>query len=97
MAQFDLHRLDGGILVVDLQTNLIGLSTTRIVAPLAEEGERTALPGLTPRLDHDGRTWIVRVPEMAAVPGAALGPALGSAREIRDALKRAIDVLIDGF
>ena len=33
MAQFDLYRLKGGQLVVDLQTDLIGIDASRIVAP----------------------------------------------------------------
>jgi toxin CcdB len=38
MPQFDLFRLEGGTLVVDLQTDLIGRDATRIVAPLRERG-----------------------------------------------------------
>ena len=48
MAQFDLYRLADGTLVVDLQTDLIGLEATRIVAPLREEGVYTVFPGVTP-------------------------------------------------
>jgi toxin CcdB len=97
VAQFDLHRLDGDVVVVDLQTDLIGLDATRLVAPLREQGRYAAFPGLTPEIETLGRIWIVRVPEMAAVPTAALGPSIGSAASARDALKRAVDILIDGF
>lgn len=97
MAQFDLHRLDDGVLVVDLQTDLIGLDATRLVAPLREKGRYAAFPGLTPEVEAFDRCWIVRVPEMAAVPGGALGPAVGSIRDAREAPKRALDILIDGF
>lgn len=38
MAQFDLYRLRGGQLVVDLQTGLIGIDASRIVAPLRDAG-----------------------------------------------------------
>ena len=48
MAQFDLFRLKGGQLVVDLQTDLIGIEASRIVAPLREAGRYAAFPGLTP-------------------------------------------------
>jgi toxin CcdB len=47
MAQFDVHRLAGGALVVDLQTDLIGLDATRIVAPLRAEGRYAAFRGIT--------------------------------------------------
>ncbi|MBM2324271.1 MULTISPECIES: CcdB family protein [Marivita] len=96
MAQFDLFRLTGGQLVVDLQTDLIGIDATRIVAPLREAGRYAAFPGLTPAVDHDGIAWIVRVQELAAVPRAELLDRVGSLADQRDALKRALDILIDG-
>jgi toxin CcdB len=97
MAQFDIHRLAGGVLVVDLQTDLIGLDATRIVAPLREDGIYARFPGLTPAADFEGRRWIVRLQEMAAVPASQLGVPVGSVRHLRDELKRGLDILIDGF
>lgn len=97
MAQFDVFRLASGMLVVDLQTDLIGLDATRIVAPLREEGVYAAFPGLTPSVTMDGRRWIVRVQELAAVPAGELRTRVGSLAGHRDALKRGVDVLIDGF
>lgn len=97
MAQFDLYRLRGGQLVVDLQTDLIGIEASRIVAPLREAGRYAAFPGLTPTVEADGATWIVRVQELAAVPGSELQEPAGSLAHHRDALKRALDILIDGI
>ncbi|MCB4458524.1 CcdB family protein [Leisingera sp. McT4-56] len=96
MAQFDLYRLNGGQLVVDLQTDLIGIDASRIVAPLREAGRYAAFPGLTPSVEAEAATWIVRVQELAAVAGTELGEPIGSLEEHRDALKRALDILIDG-
>jgi len=96
MAQFDLYRLNGGQLVVDLQTDLIGIEASRIVAPLREAGRYAAFPSLTPSVEVDGTAWIVRVLELAAVPGAELREPVGSLGDHRDALKRALDILIDG-
>ena len=96
MAQFDLYGLKGGQLVVDLQTDLIGIEASRIVAPLREAGRYAAFPGLTPSVEVDGTNWIVRVQELAAVPGAELHVPVGSLADHRDALKRALDILIDG-
>lgn len=96
MAQFDVYRLQSGILVVDLQTDLLGIDASRIVAPLREEGAVAAFPGLTPVVQVDGKGWIVRVQELAAVPGSELRHRVGSLREDRDRLKRALDILIDG-
>ena len=96
MAQFDLYRLRGGQLVVDLQTDLIGIEASRVVAPLREAGRYAAFPGLTPTVELDGSTWIVRVQELAAVAGSELRDRVGSLAEHRDAFKRALDILIDG-
>ena len=96
MAQFDLFRLKSGQLVVDLQTDLLGIEASRIVAPLREAGRYAAFPGLTPIVNVAGASWIVRVQELAAVPGAELRDKVGSLTDHRDALKRALDILIDG-
>ena len=96
MAQFDVFRLTSGRLVVDLQTDLIGIDASRIVAPLREAGRYAAFPGLTPQVAFDGAIWIVRIQELAAVPGSELHHHAGSLVGHRDALKRALDILIDG-
>ena len=96
MAQFDVFRLKSGMRVVDLQTDLIGITATRIVAPLRAADRHAALPGLTPQVEVEGATWIVRMQELAAVPGSELGDRIGSLIGDRDALKRALDILIDG-
>lgn len=96
MAQFDLYRLRSGQLVVDLQTDLIGLEASRIVAPLRPAGQHASFPGLTPEVRVAGQSYIVRVQELAAVPRAELAEWIGSLDAARDALKRAIDILIDG-
>jgi toxin CcdB len=96
MAQFDLFRLKGGQLVVDLQTDLIGIDASRIVAPLREQDNYASFPGLTPSVVFDEITWIVRIQELAAVPGSELREPVGSLADHRDVLKRALDILIDG-
>lgn len=97
MAQFELYRLKGGQIVVDLQTDLIGIDASRIVAPLREAGRYVSFPGLTPAVELEGETWIVRVQELAAISGSELRERIGSMAEHRDVLKRAMDILIDGF
>jgi toxin CcdB len=97
MAQFDVFRLKSGMLVVDLQTDLIGIDASRIVAPLREAGKYVAFPGLTPMVEIDGTVWIVRLQELAAIPGTELRDRLTSLAAQRDALKRALDILIDGI
>ena len=96
MAQFDLYRLGSGQLVVDLQTDLIGLDASRIVAPLRDAGQYAALSDLTPEVHLDGSTWIIRIQELAALPGIELEGPVGSLADHRDALRRALEILIDG-
>lgn len=97
MAQFDICRLSGGELVVDLQTDLIGLNATRIMAPMREAGQYAEFPNLTPMIDYDSRQWVLRLQEMAAVPATQINGVVGTATHWRDEIKRGIDVLIDGF
>jgi len=97
MAQFDLYRLRSDQLVVDLQTDLIGIEASRIVAPLREAGRYAAFPGLTPVVSFEHADWIVRIPELAAVPGTELRERVGTLAVQRDVLKRALDILIDGI
>ena len=97
MAQFDVLLLGGGGLVIDLQTGLIGLGASRTVAPLRAKGTYTALPTLTPEVHIAGKDWIVRTQELAVIPGAEPHTLVGPLEGERDLLKRALDVLIDGF
>ena len=97
VAQFDVYRLPDGVLVVDLQTDLIGLDATRLAAPLREEGAYARFPGVTPIVEVEDRRWIVRLQELAAVPSADLRVRVASLRHARDELERGLDILIDGF
>ncbi len=82
--------------VVDVQTDLIGMEVSRIVAPLRGAGRSAALPGLMPLVEVEGAVWIVRVQELAAVPGAELRDFVTSLADERDALRRAVDILSHG-
>ena len=68
-----------------------------MVAPLREAGRYAAFPGLTPMVEIEGIVWIVRVQEMAALPGVELRDFVTSLGAQRDALMRAVDILFDGF
>lgn len=83
------------MLVVDLQTDLIGMQASRMVAPLREAGRYAAFPGLTPVVEVEGKVWIVAVQAMAALPGAELRNFVISLAGVRDVLKRAVDILFD--
>lgn len=96
MAQFDVFKVSG-ILVVDLQTDLIDLDETRVVAPLLDSGRYAQFPKLTPVIQFQGQSYVVRVQQLAAIRGRDLGQPIGSLREHADELLRAIDILTRGF
>lgn len=97
MAQFDVFRLFGGQLVVEMQTGLIGIAASRVAAPLREAWSYTAFPGLTPTVEIAGQTWIVRRQDLAAIPGSKLTDHVGSLDTHCEFPKRAFDILIDGI
>ncbi len=97
MAQYDVYRLPDGQLVVDLQTDLIGIEASRVVAPLRDPRRCAVFPDLTPQVEIGGHTWIVRMQELTAVPGAQLRTAVASLASEREALRRALDILSDGI
>jgi toxin CcdB len=97
MAQHDIYALPGGILVVDLQTDLIGLSATRVVAPLVRHDPATMLGRLNPIISLGEQLYMVRVQAMAAVSQGQLRKRVVSAAAIADQLLRAVDILMRGF
>ena len=96
VAQFEVFKV-GDTLVVDVQTDLIGLDVTRVVAPLREKGPYASFPLLTPEVDFDGGRWIVRVQEPASVTAGDLGRTIGRIEGGRDDILRAVDILTRGF
>lgn len=72
MAQFQVYRVPGGRLVLDLQTDLIDTGS-RVVAPLvpASSGPK-AISRLEPTFTIEGAAYVLHVAEMAAVPSALL-------------------------
>jgi len=98
MAQFQVYRVPGGRLVLDLQTDLIDTGS-RVVAPLvpASSGPK-AIGRLEPVFTIEGAAYALHTAEMAAVPsallkGAPVADLSGSDYEIRGAL----DMVFSGF
>tara|TARA_R110000765_G_scaffold79015_1_gene155547 strand:- start:5097 stop:5390 length:294 start_codon:yes stop_codon:yes gene_type:complete len=96
MGQFDVFRLDSGQLVVDMQTDLIGLNATRIVAPLRSADMHAVLAGLTPVIEFAGEDWVVRIQELGAIPQTELKVLEGSLRAQQDRLLCGLGILIHG-
>ncbi|EIE49399.1 plasmid maintenance protein CcdB [Salipiger aestuarii] len=98
MAQFHVHRIARGRLVLDLQTDLIDTGT-RVVAPLIprSEGPR-ALDRLEPGFDIGGIEHVLHTAEMAAVATHLLqDPPLADLTARDYDIRRALDMVFSGF
>lgn len=70
-----VYRLGKGVLVVDVQSDLLNQTSTRVVVPLVEASEfKGVQPGrLTPVFGIEGRDMMLLPLQMAAVPLRELG------------------------
>lgn len=97
MARFDLHRVDG-ILVVDVQADIIPRVGTRVVVPLLDEGTvPRAMQRLHPIFAIDGRPYVMATHLMSSVSIVELGQAVGSLDHHYDAIRAALDMIFLGF
>jgi toxin CcdB len=71
-----VYRLPNGVLVVDVQSDLLNPTNTRVVVPLIASAEvGVTQPGrLTPTFDIEGRNVMLLPLQMAAVPVRELNP-----------------------
>jgi toxin CcdB len=99
LSQFSLHRLrDRGELVCRIQTEL-GVETAYLLcAPVVQrEAWGASIPRLHVPVDIEGELHLILMSQMVALPTRSLGPAVGSAAGERDAIVRAVDLLVLGF
>jgi len=70
-----VYRMPGGMLVVDVQSDLLNPTSTRVVVPLIPATDmQGAQPGrLTPRFEVEGAEVALLPLQMAAVPVRELG------------------------
>ena len=85
--------------LLDVQSDIIDELNTRLVIPLFLLDEVNGRPArrLTPVLNVDGEDFLVMTHEMASVRQSQLGEEVVSGREHRQAIKNALDFLLDGF
>jgi toxin CcdB len=98
MAQFHVYRLASGVLVLDLQTDVIDAGS-RVVAPVVPVGTGPrALTRLEPVLQIGGVAHVLRTAELAAIPAALLkGSPLADLTAQDYEIKRALDLVFSGF
>ena len=85
--------------LLDVQSDIIDELNTRLVIPLFLLDEVNGRPARrqTPVLNVDGEDFLVMTHEMASVRQSQLGEEVVSVREHRQAIKNALDFLLDGF
>jgi toxin CcdB len=71
-----IYRVSNGVLVVDVQSDLLNPANTRVVVPLVSAADlKGAQPGrLTPVFDIEGTPLALLPLQMAAVPLRELSP-----------------------
>lgn len=98
MAQFQVYRIAGRRLVLDLQTDLIETGT-RVVAPLlpTSSGPK-AIGRLEPIFEIEGISHVLHTAEMAAVPSALIkGPPVVGLAAFEYEIRGALDMVFSGF
>lgn len=96
MAQFDVHRIDGW-LVLDCQSDLLSHIASRFVAPLVPKADSpTPVRRLNPVFLIDGNEFVMVTQSAGAVRTQQLGPVLLSFADRSFEITDALDVLISG-
>ena len=99
MARFDLYRpRQGPGLLLDVQSHFLDFLQTRVVVPLVPP-DRMPKPirDLHPVFEIEGAQLLLATQLLAAVPKRELGRAVGNLESERDAVTRALDLLLTGF
>ena len=94
-----VYRLPSGVLVVDVQSDLLNPTNTRVVVPLIAAVDLVTQPArLTPSFEIEGRKVMLLPLQMAAIPRRELGdqPIRMLTEEEAYAVRRALGVLFEG-
>lgn len=99
MARFDLYHLSRGRggYVVDVQASHLDQLESRVVAPLRRRSDSVPITELHPELDIDAERYVLMTHAVFAVPRRDLGRPVGTLTAYRDAITRALDILLTGF
>lgn len=99
MARFDVFRArDSALLLLDLQSGLLDLLPTRVVAPLLPIDEMSwAIGKLNPRFEIDGVVYVLATQRLAAIQSNELGIYVTNLSHHSDEITAATDFLFQGF
>jgi toxin CcdB len=101
MAQFDVHENRAGHpdvpYLLDIQSDLLARINVRVVVPLVPvETYGKPIRDLTPVFEVAGQPCVMATLDIGGALTAELGPVVGSLARERDAVIRAIDILLLG-
>ena len=96
MAQFDVYRVRGNVLVIDCQSDLLADLPTRFVVPLRPT-DTVALKRLTPTFVIDGAALTMITPLARAIDVCDIEDTVTTLDAAQFEIKAALDMLISGF
>ena len=96
MAQFDVYRVRGNVLVIDCQSELLADLPTRFVVPLRPI-DTVALKRLTPTFVIDGAALTMITPLARAIDVRDIEDTVTTLDAAQFEIKAALDMLISGF
>jgi toxin CcdB len=96
MAQFDVLRVTGDVLVLDCQSDFLADLPTRFVVPLRTL-DRIDLPRLTPSFDIAGQRFTMITPLARGIDKREVLGKVASLASYEYEIKNALDMLTSGF
>ena len=100
MAKFDIYKSSygGAALLLDLQDDILGDVSTRVVAPLVSRDEiPKRMKILNPLISVGSNEYVLMTHLLAAIPASSLKEKIGSALTQRDDIIASLDFLFTGF
>lgn len=100
MARFDVHLAPPGDpgLLLDVQSRFLDHLHTRVAVPLWPPADLPArVQELNPVFTIEGEDYVMVTQFLGAIRTAALGRVVGNLSAERDAITRALDILLTGF
>ena len=97
MARFEVFPIDG-MMVVEVQADILDHLSTRVVIPLLEAGKAPPpVSRLHPRFTIESRDYVMATHLLTAVPAAQLLRCQHSLANRHDDITAALDMLFQGF
>ena len=96
MAQFDVYRIRGNVLVIDCQSDLLSDLQTRFVVPLRPT-DAVIFKRLTPSFTINGKGLTMITPLARAIDVRDIEATVATLDAAQFEIKAALDMLISGY